>query len=733
MLDENKTVLLDRLLANWPNNLKFTLADGLIQDLEKHLLGGELAALVAGKPLSLPFFVEKDREVRWFTAAQDADELRITINKLRCWILPSFGWEELVQPVVAPGRASGQLGKLIASIFPSGYFRWRSSIIGFSKVAGKLRDMRQLDDLKPAFVFEKTPSLFELRQRFKIALATGNRDAAMEAVDTIDHHQLDTAVNTAFMRIRLWDQFREYGKIIENQDVPRLVYLRLPRSTILSIVQAYHAVHLARYEEIGDLERAATSYLGEVHPILAGIIRTVRPEDGTVCRRCLAYLARAENDLVLARLARDGTEDPITSLILEKLLAEKKEKGRSEDAEVFYRAMRQGDWAVLQESGIRLLRGTSEKVPPALGQMLPAVLRHSLDCLPNEKLAQLLLALHPEGFGKEIFAPQSWGEFMETVSYRRWDLARRFLNAEKRPQLSELGSTEVGSALDMLEEILTDPNLSQDRDRGEVAGDMVAAFIDDFVKQESFPEDRHVDTYFRLLQIWSSYKAGSAVIPDGQLLLALSHAILSYRGDEKGEIGGAIRFWWQTRKVRALAPFLIEGLELLINYTSDIGLCENLWIELAELVRRDPEGYSPGEKALLRMIGRRLNLDEETVRQFLKLETPSEGEEEDIICRAGLLKVAIVSLHEKAACLAAKMIQERTKAQVVLVTEKDAGPQTNSAKSADVILFVWSASKHAVYRAFDGLRDKIVYVQGVGASSILLALERWAMKNLALR
>ena len=78
------------------------------------------------------------------------------------------------------------------------------------------------------------------------------------------------------------------------------------------------------------------------------------------------------------------------------------------------------------------------------------------------------------------------------------------------------------------------------------------------------------------------------------------------------------------------------------------------------------------------------------------------------------------------------MINERTKAQVVLVAERDAGSQTKSAKTADVILFVWSASKHAVYRAFGDVRDKLTYVQGVGASSIVLALERWATKNSAL-
>jgi hypothetical protein len=41
---------------------------------------------------------------------------------------------------------------------------------------------------------------------------------------------------------------------------------------------------------------------------------------------------------------------------------------------------------------------------------------------------------------------------------------------------------------------------------------------------------------------------------------------------------------------------------------------------------------------------------------------------------------------------------------------------------------VWAATKHAVYRAFDDVRDRIEYVQGTGASSIVLALERWIQR-----
>ncbi len=43
------------------------------------------------------------------------------------------------------------------------------------------------------------------------------------------------------------------------------------------------------------------------------------------------------------------------------------------------------------------------------------------------------------------------------------------------------------------------------------------------------------------------------------------------------------------------------------------------------------------------------------------------------------------------------------------------GPRgTSPASPADVILVVWAATKHAVYRVFDDVREKLAYVLGTG-------------------
>src|SRR5205814_2009039 len=104
----------------------------------------------------------------------------------------------------------GALSHVVLSLSPAGYFRWRTTPALLNTVVGKLGAMRRLAALRPAHVRERVPSLLELRQQFSLALLTGDRDAAEVAIRAIDHHELDSAVNTQLMRVRLRDRFREY-------------------------------------------------------------------------------------------------------------------------------------------------------------------------------------------------------------------------------------------------------------------------------------------------------------------------------------------------------------------------------------------------------------------------------------------------------------------------------------------------------------------------------------------
>jgi hypothetical protein len=249
------------------------------------------------------------------------------------------------------------------------------------------------------------------------------------------------------------------------------------------------------------------------------------------------------------------------------------------------------------------------------------------------------------------------------------------------------------------------------------------------VKDARFPEEDRAEIYWKLFQIWSEHKTGSANESGWNVLLALAQENLSHSGKNQERIAEAIQNWWHARRASALVSFVIEALDLLCRYVSDNTVLGALWKEIAPFIREDPAGYSPGEKSIMRRIGKRIGFDEESVRGSLGIAETKDNEAEDVLVHAKISKVAIVSLRERKARYAAEDIQKRSRASVTVVSAAVAGAETNKAKTADVILFVSTANKHAVYRAFDDVRDRLAYPIGDGKESIILALERWIIKQ----
>lgn len=151
-----------------------------------------------------------------------------------------------------------------------------------------------------------------------------------------------------------------------------------------------------------------------------------------------------------------------------------------------------------------------------------------------------------------------------------------------------------------------------------------------------------------------------------------------------------------------------------------------LWFDGAGLIKVDHDGLSFTDRHLWHRLGRRLGLDAATTDEALGGGWQTLEAASDPLLACGVKKIAIVSLHERAAREAALQIEQRSRANVLVVTDHAAGEGTASAATADLILFVWGATKHAVYRAFDKVRDRLEYVQGTGSASIVRALERRA-------
>jgi hypothetical protein len=153
-----------------------------------------------------------------------------------------------------------------------------------------------------------------------------------------------------------------------------------------------------------------------------------------------------------------------------------------------------------------------------------------------------------------------------------------------------------------------------------------------------------------------------------------------------------------------------------------------LWVKAGDLVRTETLELGRGEHAAWSSVGLRVGFDRAAIQSYIGVFELRDRP--DPLALAGLRKIAIVSLRQKQAQEASRMIRARCGAEVVLVDETDAGPQVCAARNADVILIVWSATTHAVFRGLDQVRERVAYVQGTGAESIVLTLERAVMHGL---
>jgi hypothetical protein len=730
--------VLVRLAKTWPADWRVTLpTGGAPLYVASHPLRGELEAFWEGEEASLPYFLRRQSLVRWVTLASGSTALQRMVEMLRAWVLPSFAWEHETEPFIASGAGDGELSEMLLTLSPAGYFRWMSRLSAAAQVAQTLRQMRAVTAKRPNHVHVQVPSLLELRQQFNVALLAGDREAAERALQSIDHHQLDSATNTKFMRVRLLDAFKDYGTIVQDPEVEGLVQVRMPHAVRTALARAFHAECLAAVEQTGNVRAAADAYVSWVHPMLGGLLALCHAGDGLAVERSAAYRAWHTRDVEAAEELLSA-DDPFVRPLLESIRQETP-TAHGDGASLLARfetALARDDRRALQALGQRMLEhfGAGAPIAGAVTDV-GTVLRGTLELQPNPELRDALLesesvaGLAPAPTATTL--PQSWRELLAAVSAHRWAAARRFvsLDAVDRPPIDSITADELSAVVTTLEELLTGQVFEHDVEAKAFAAECLPAFVEDFVKESQFPRRAFETLYLHLLRLWGTSYKQSLYAPDGQVLIALAEGLLQYTADAQAEVAELLRHWWEARRVSARLPFLLEAIELLVERTSEVGTAQGLWIEAVQLLKQQ-EGMSHAERRLWRLLGLRIGFDEATIGEALGPVLPNDTTP-DPLTRLPIKKVAIVSLHARSAEVAGTEIHERTGAEVIVVTDKVAGSATSSALKADVVLLVWSAVKHAVYRAFDTARERMVYVQGTGAASILLALDRWAAKQVA--
>jgi hypothetical protein len=671
---------------------------GGMADLET-LLSSEIEAFVAGETAHLPY-VASAAQTTWMTVSPDASTLRSAMTGLRAWIIPSFGWEDPKRPIVAPSAYSGELANALSSVSPAGYYRWHSTTAGgVTTVVEKLAAWRRLGELRPLTANVVNRSLFELREQFYLAVATGDRTLAEESVEAIDQRQLDTASNTSFMRTRIRARFGSHDQIVHDPNLDRMLVLRLPKVTANSIIEAFFEFYIRPLLESGRNAEAQQFYKAALLPRLGGLLADADGTEGDGASWFLAELAESFNGKVL-------------------------EPAKQDDEQAFISALRRRDWRLVQELGIALSRDSDTS--PVVRQFVRSALVESLANVQNEYLSEIL-----EPASGATPQTSSWFSIDADITEGHFSAAETFLDMDMRPILDPVDQGLIKRLLSFAEETMTDPDQGNGTRFDIVANRLLPVLIEDTIGDLEYPRCEIVEGYLTLLDLWVTSRAGRSIAGESNVVLSLAASVLQCSATSELVVIEHLRMWWTCKPVKATLPYLLAALELLADFSSAHGTAQGLWIDGASFIKDHNILLTSTERALWKSIGLNLGFDQGTVAEYLTVhDTASQSQDpSDIFATSDLKKVAIISLHEKSAKAAAELIRERFGAEVIIVSDHVAGAATQSAQSADVVLVVWAATKHSVYRAFDKVRDKLAYVQGTGPSSILLALERWLMTS----
>lgn len=585
--------LIDEFAKNWAANQPNLILSVIEQDVdvsEDHPLHAELFSLCSGGPASLPFY-RNGGDVHWCTVAANNDKLRMAVSTLNAWLLPSFGGAKPGDGYISPDNAKEGLVAMIIAASPDGYYRWRCPRDKAPIVLERFRLERSLESVRPSRVQPPRPSLYELRARFAAALLIGDRDGAEAIIGLLDSLQLETAINTQFMRIRLWHYFGELDRIRDYSGLPLLLTQPLPP-------------------------------------------------------RVRTWIDEAQG-----------------------------------------------------------ISPSPESIIPPVSEPPSATV--GLETAPLE-----------------LFI---WSEWFDYVKTGNRIAAESLLDERPLSTTPDLSSDAITCLIDHLEELYMDEAL-RSRERSLILQG-VAEILQDYVREPGFPQATLGGFYLALLRLWGILHAGISIGQEhGHVLLELASAALRLNIEPK-EVLGILEKWWRAKRSPSQISYVLDAIELLARELPYIEAIGNLWLEAAETIKRTPDTLPPPDRILWRQAGILLGFDSATIEECLPLDT-TIAIEEDILSVSGLKHIAIVCLREEQAEQAAKVIRDRSGAQVTVVTSTVSGAETTTARQADVVLFVWLASTHAVFRAFDGFdRKQFCYVQGTGSSSIVRSLERWAFAN----
>lgn len=676
-LNSDLEKLCTECLATLPSSIQSALGSSSNQEVSD--LGKLIERARRGEITTLPYALPTKATIHWVSFGGDSRGLLEYAEDLRSWVLPGYGTHGDLD--FARVVSQGRLAKLVRSVSPSGYLRWTSDFSSLTTILSILNQMHALLTCIPDMSPKSPPSVHVLRFRFVSALRCGEWAEAEQVINDIDRWNLEQAHKTMQMRLRLLGEARGHAALLVMLDKHNLWALTHPTRVAEAIVEAV------------------------IHEVLHPLELMHNPD--VICEKLRPWLSKLTT--ILPLVAPQVTRAPLFA----------------------YFACIDDDGATALEMLSDLPAQLADFVRDRFKALLETdqLKETATDSQQNAKAVLVNDSEIPESSGQLLSAGQAYWNVLQSL-VRQGSLGALESHLSELDMRVSVDAELLNSVPDVLMDLISDPSIEVSTASRNALQEVLTALVDVIFSLPGFPSNKHLDLYLSVAEALVYVRGGSASEEDAHLLHGLLAAIANLSAESVESCTKLLRAWWQLRPVLPRLDWLLSVLDSLAPLHPHPAEMVDLWVDAVGLAHRKQLILSSTQFRLWKRVSSLLELDAKDIAKDLDGLRPLVQESQsDALANAPWQKIAIVSLQESAAREAAREIQLRTKADVVIVTSLVQDGLTKTAKSADVILFVWAACSHAVYRAFDDCRERVVYVQGTGSSSIVSAAEQRAEKS----
>lgn len=664
--------LVKELSQSWPAGLATAL--GTPSTREATAVAALIKRAHLGDTSSLPFLLRAKDRVLWVSVGRSTRHLLDYAEDLRSWLLEGYGVTGDVEFV--QGVEGGRLAKIVQAVSSNGYLRWGSAIDTLPTVLGVLSQMHAFMDRMPIAESESIPSIHILRFRFVSALRCGDWSIAATVIDEIDRWGLEQAHKSMQMRLRLLGESGDHARLIETVERHHLWSLAHPTRVAHAILEAFLKVVVEPLEATLSPSDVC-EHLRPWYQKVVQILPKVAPHGGFT--RLFAYIACQDRDGPSAEALLPELTDPLAQFVRETCRLS------------------------IQED-----------------RMAP--------CSPSPAIETILPSTSTDQSAPSI-ATAYWVDLQRLVRHGSTSALGFHLSELDARALDQVDFLD--QAPDALLEMISDPEIDSQPAARNALQEVLTCLVDVSISAPGFPASKHLNLYLSLAESLVYLRGSHASEEDAHLLHGLLAAIANLSGPATHQCVELLRTWWRVRPVVPRLSWLLAVMESLAPLHPSPGTMLDLWSEAVALAARKSLVMTLSQHRTWQRVGTLLELDADTVSgELAKFRPVDQATESDPLAAVNWKKIAVVSLQESAAREAAKDLHSRTGADVIVISSLVQDGLTKAAEAADVILLVWAACSHSVYRAFDGHRDRLVYVQGTGTSSILNAAERMAERTL---